>query len=550
MTPRELLEAFETLADAPDGVKRLRELVLHLAVHGKLVSQAPGDGDATIAVADAQNNDSWRISGRERCAAPESERDASTAALPLGWAKCRLGQITQLINGRAYSQPELLDTGTPVIRIQNLNGGERWYYSNLELSERQYCTTGDLLFAWSASFGPYIWDGGRAIYHYHIWKLQLSPAVALRFMFYVLQHTTEAVRDQSHGLAMLHMTKAKMESWPLLLPPLREQHRIVARVDELMGLLDRLEAARAVRDEVRRAARDAALAALRDAEDTEAVEIAWARISGQMDALFNTPEDVVPLRQTILQLAVRARLVPQDPFDEPGSLLAERLAQEKTNLHRGGLGPAPKPLDSIVTAPFSLPPSWTWVRADLACSQIVDCLHRTPPYVETGFPAIRTCDVEPGRILVDRALRVDEPTFREQTQRLLPREGDVLYSREGGRFGIAAVVPQGVVLCLSQRMMQLRCLDSIDPEYFSWFLNSPFGFGQASADVGGSASPHVNISSIRQFLFPLPPEREQRRISGQIKSMMALCEDLEARLSTARELQARFAAAAVHHLDV
>ena len=535
MTPRELIEAFETLADAPDGVKRLRELVLQLAVQGKLL---------------------WREA---------ASRNGDPQKIPTHWTLRKLSELTlDFQNGLATRGGD----GPPVVvlRLADIKKGRisdgPFRHINIPIDEsRKYELFENDILAIRVNgsvdlVGRLIRIDRAAGWAYcdHLIRLRLRTDAILP-EFLVLFGDTHQAREHLSSVTITTagqrtVNQKGLGSLVVPLPPLAEQRRIVARVDELMGLLDRLEAARAVRDEIRRAARDATLAALRDAEDTEAVEIAWARISGQMDALFNTPEDVVPLRQTILQLAVRARLVPQDPFDEPGSLLAERLAQEKTNLHRGGLGPAPKPLDSIVTAPFSLPPSWTWVRADLACSQIVDCLHRTPPYVETGFPAIRTCDVEPGRILVDRALRVDEPTFREQTQRLLPREGDVLYSREGGRFGIAAVVPQGVVLCLSQRMMQLRCLDSIDPEYFSWFLNSPFGFGQASADVGGSASPHVNISSIRQFLFPLPPEREQRRISGQIKSMMALCEDLEARLSTARELQARFAAAAVHHLDV
>jgi type I restriction enzyme S subunit len=110
------------------------------------------------------------------------------------------------------------------------------------LPDRQYCDNGDLLFAWSASFGPYIWAGERAIYHYHIWKVRLSPAISLRFMFYLLGDLTHEVKAQSHGLAMLHMTKAKMESWPILVPPLAEQHRIVAKVDALMALCDTLEA--------------------------------------------------------------------------------------------------------------------------------------------------------------------------------------------------------------------------------------------------------------------------------------------------------------------
>ena len=121
--------------------------------------------------------------------------------------------------------------------------------------------------------------------------------------------------------------------------PLPEQHRIVAKVDALMALLDRLEAARRERETARAALRDSALAALRDAPDAEAVEAAWTRIAERMDDLFTDPADVVPLRQTILQLAVRGKLVPQNPNDEPACVLLERIAAEKARLVQGGKDP-------------------------------------------------------------------------------------------------------------------------------------------------------------------------------------------------------------------
>jgi type I restriction enzyme S subunit len=138
----------------------------------------------------------------------------------------------RLINGRAYSQHELLDEGTPIIRIQNLNGGDRWYFSNLDLPEDKYCSRGDLLFAWSASFGPYIWNGDRSIYHYHIWRIVPFDNIDKQFAFHLLEWITERVKAASHGVAMLHMTKAGMEAWEIPLPPLEEQRRIAAILDQ------------------------------------------------------------------------------------------------------------------------------------------------------------------------------------------------------------------------------------------------------------------------------------------------------------------------------
>lgn len=234
----------DALFIAAEDLDPLRRILLQLAVRGRLVAQNPEDEPAFEQLARVTTDRAWRIEGRVRAIASDPSVGAvgNTRTIPSGWTECQLDDIVQLINGRAYAQPELLDAGTPVIRIQNLNGGTSWYYSNLELPDRQYCTQGDLLFAWSASFGPYIWQGARVIYHYHIWKVQLSPAVSVKFMFYVLGALTDEVRAQSHGLAMLHMTKAKMERWPILLPPLAEQHRIVTKMDSLMAVCDELEA--------------------------------------------------------------------------------------------------------------------------------------------------------------------------------------------------------------------------------------------------------------------------------------------------------------------
>ena len=147
------------------------------------------------------------------------------------WAPCCLGDVLTLINGRAYSQHEMLLKGTPLLRIQNLNGGKNWFYSNLDLPPDKLCRAGDLLYAWSASFGPYVWDGPTAIFHYHIWKVVPSEAIDQRFAYYLLARITADIRRAAHGVAMPHITKGVMEAWPILLPPMEEQRRIVKQLD-------------------------------------------------------------------------------------------------------------------------------------------------------------------------------------------------------------------------------------------------------------------------------------------------------------------------------
>ena len=155
------------------------------------------------------------------------------------WPMVALGKIARLINGRAYKREELLDEGpTPVLRVGNFFSNREWYYSDLELDEDKYCDEGDLLYAWSASFGPRIWEGPRAIFHYHIWKIKTTEAIDKNFLFYLLQANSEKIKSEGHGIAMMHTTKTGMEKREFPLPPLATQQRIVTEIEDEQALVN------------------------------------------------------------------------------------------------------------------------------------------------------------------------------------------------------------------------------------------------------------------------------------------------------------------------
>ena len=245
MNADRLLALFEPISEAPDAIPRLRRFILDLAVRGKLVEQDPEDEPAEEQL--ERIIEAKILYGRKTRANNKKQTDTSGEAdefqLPVGWATAPLADLVTVLNGRAYKQSELLDAGTPVLRVGNLFTSNKWYYSDLELEDDKYCNDGDLIFAWSASFGPFIWNGGRAIYHYHIWKLPLhSPSDLSRdYLYLYLRNKTAEIKTAGHGISMVHMTKEKMEKLEVPLPPLAEQHRIVAKVDELMALCDQLE---------------------------------------------------------------------------------------------------------------------------------------------------------------------------------------------------------------------------------------------------------------------------------------------------------------------
>lgn len=150
--------------------------------------------------------------------------------------RCKLKDFCTVINGRAYSQKELLDKGKyRVLRVGNFFSSDRWYFSDLELPAEKYCNKGDLLFAWACSFGPRIWDGeDRTIFHYHIWKLDIDSAVVdKKYLYYLLKISVESMTAGTHGSVMMHITKSDMENFEFDIPTLEVQKKIAAILSAL-----------------------------------------------------------------------------------------------------------------------------------------------------------------------------------------------------------------------------------------------------------------------------------------------------------------------------
>lgn len=211
----------KNVAEYQDLDQAMRSKLLDLAMRGKLVEQDAGDVISDDMPSTYFAKEKYRI--------------------PSNWRWVILGKIAKFYNGRAYKKNELLDDAslTPVLRVGNLFTNSSWYYSDLKLDKNKYIDKGDLIYAWSASFGPKIWEGPRAIYHYHIWKIQLSRFIDEKFLYYFLLNDKNTVdKTELHGSTMKHITKKNMEMLPIPLPPLAEQRRIVAKLEELFEQLD------------------------------------------------------------------------------------------------------------------------------------------------------------------------------------------------------------------------------------------------------------------------------------------------------------------------
>lgn len=174
---------------------------------------------------------------------PNVEMDATEEdwinRLPASWGKAKLKYYIHLVNGRAYSQPELLSEGKyKVLRVGNFFTNDTWYYSNIELEEDKYCNNGDLLYAWSASFGPYIWNQDKTIYHYHIWKVCYKECMDKMYVYYLLKAITNFKLGDIHGSTMVHITMESMNNSVIPIPSFDEQKDIATFLDKKCASID------------------------------------------------------------------------------------------------------------------------------------------------------------------------------------------------------------------------------------------------------------------------------------------------------------------------
>lgn len=557
MTPRELLDAFDVLADAPDGIKRLRELVLSLAVRGKLVPSGK---------AKETGHELFRRITAMR-SATEGKKPPRTSVqpedipweTPSSWKWVRFGEIFSCRLGKMLDKAKNSGDLHPYLRNANVRWGSFDLDNILEMRLEAHqlrdasVRHGDLVICEGGEPGrSAVWKDDEPIVIQKALHRARPILVSPDFYQIHLKADSNSGRLASlfTGATIKHLTGKSLNAYIVALPPLSEQKRIVARVDELMALLDQLEAARDECEDARRIARDAALTALQDAPDVEAAEIAWSRISAQMDQLFTTPEDVGPLRQAVLQLAVRGRLVPQDPSDEPAMELLDRVSKVRGRESNGTSLQFRKEVQS-----FELPTGWIRVRLDEVCEFGVGVTkgRKISDRETRRLPYLRVANVQQGHFDLSTMKEIDVPT--NEVARRIIKPGDVLLT-EGGdwdKLGRSAVWEGAISECVHQNhIFKARPLSrDISSYWISAYTNSPDGrsyFQSCAKKTTNLAS--INKVQLRNTPLPLPPAAEQIRIMAKVDELMALCEDLEAALTKARDLQGNFSSAAVHDLDI
>lgn len=540
------------------GIEKLRALILELAVRGKLVPQNPNDEPASILLKGIATENGGSI---RRGPSRKAEHRLSTGVeeqpyeLPTGWVWTRLQETAEVIRGVSYSKSDA-SNAEEVGKIPLLRGGniqKKLEFTDLvyvpveKVNERQFVRPGDMVIAMSSGSAGLVGKAAQFTENMSITfgafcgvvrpcSEKLEPY--FRFFFETPFYRSQTTHG-GKGIGIQNLNKSALETLLLPLPPLAEQQRIVTKVDELMALCDTLQAETSDAVEAHQVLVEQLLATLSDSQDAKELTRNWAWIEEHFDILFTTEDSVDQLKQTILQLAVMGKLVPQDPNDEPASELLKRVKAEKARLIADGKIKKSKSLPPVDEheEQFDLPAGWEWVRFEdcvdpeftISYGVLVPGEHQ-----DDGVPFVRIADlsiIHPPE-LPEKSISSE---IDAQYARTRLNGGEILMGVVGsiGKLGVAPESWRGANI--ARAICRIVPSQFFDKAYLLWLLQSDFMQSNFRDDIRVLAQPTLNIKLIRLATTPVPPLLEQKLIVKKLDELMTLCDALKSNLSRSND---------------
>ncbi|EBY9902339.1 TPA: restriction endonuclease subunit S [Salmonella enterica subsp. enterica serovar Kottbus] len=527
------------------GIKKLRELILELAVRGKLVPQDPNDEPASvllkrIAAEKAELVKQGKI--KKQKPLPEISEEEKPFELPMGWEWTRLGSISNY-GFCDKAEPEDVTPETWILELEDIEKVTSKLINKVTFAERPFKSSknrfsqGDVLYG---KLRPYL-DKVIVANEPGVCTTEIIPITSYgniypEFLRLLLKAPNFIIyaNSSTHGMNLPRLGTEKAQQAVIELAPIQEQLRIVSRVDKLMSLCDQLEQHSLTSLDAHQQLVETLLTTLTDSQNADELAENWARISEHFDTLFTTEASIAALKQTILQLAVMGKLVPQDPNDEPASELLKRITQEKAQLVKDGKMKKQKPLPPISDEekPFELPIGWEWCRLG-ECINLISGQHLKPDEYEEEchgemLPYI-TGPAEFGLI---------SPTYSKYTneKRAIAAKGDILITCKGAGLGKLNVADTNIAI--SRQLMAINVI-RMNSEYLKIILDSMYGYFQSKGV--GIAIPGISREDVMEPLIMLPPFEEQKRIMENLYKLNFLIEDIKFRIKSAQQTQLHLA---------
>ncbi len=531
------------------GIKKLRELILELAVRGKLVPQDASDEPASVLlekIAEERSQLSEDKKIKKQKPLPVITDEAKPFELPLGWEWARLQTIIQISSGNGLTSTQMNKSGkVPVYGGNGVTG----YHDTPNVNKRTLVIGRVGFYCGSVHLTPEkAWVTDNAFI-----TTFAEKNIDIDYLSWLLKATN--LNENDSATAQPVISGRKLYPIVICLPPLAEQYRIVAKVDELMALCDQLEQQTEQSLTAQQTLVEVLLASLTsdistDDDNKEEFQTSWQRIAEHFDVLFTTEASIEQLKQTILQLAVMGKLVPQNPNDEPASVLLEKIAEEKAQLIADKKIKKQKPLPAITDeeTPFELPTGWEWAKLGNALNKITDGTHHSPINGDSGeYLYISAKNIKNNGVQLSNATYITKEMHDEIYSRCDPEYGDILYIKDGATTGIVTINDIDEPFSMLSSVALLKCPAGILNRYLLLSLRSPFFYKEMRAGMSGVAITRVTLKKLNVASFPLPPLAEQHRIVAKVDELMALCEQLKARLADAQTTQLHLADAVVEN---
>lgn len=421
--------------------------------------------------------------------------------LPDGWIECSIGEI--LLTKKGKKPLSTIDENrigyVPYFLIDEMEGKPiRAYTNDPKVS---IIDESDVLLVWDGSIGK-CGSGMKGAIGSTFVGLKPLDSIPTKFLEYTIKQQNNFIKETSTGTGLQHINKDFFEICKIPLPPLSEQHRIVAKLDTIMQ-----------------------------------------KIESNKLRLDKIPKLLKRFRQSVLVAALSGKLTEEwrSTNKKTKSNIEELINIRKKNHFEIGKRQkllnktVPKITDFKLLENNNLAYNWLPISVESATTFIIDCLHSTPKFTETGNLCIDTTCIEPFKILYNYARKVTTDSFIERTSRMSPEKGDILFSREG-TIGTAVLYNSEYPICLGQRMMMFRFADFVSPKYAELYMGSYYFRTLFTPFISGTSAQHLNIGDIRQLEFVLPPLEEQKEIVRKVEHLFAFADKIEARYTKAKAM--------------
>ena len=492
------------------NAQQLRNSILQQAIQGKLVPQDPNDEPASVLLQRIRKEKERLVKEgklkKKDLECKPREEDEIPFEIPKGWVWCRLGEVFQTVSGTTpqSNNPEYYKDGTiNWVRTTDLNNGvlenteikiteKALMDCNLKiLPEDSVCVA---LYGGAGTIGKNAILRFRTTINQSVCALLPNNNCEMVYLLYYLQWQRPRWMDYASGSRKdPNINQIIVKDCLFPLPPLAEQRRIVAKVEELMPLVERYGKAQQALDQLN--------------------ESLPAR-----------------LRQSILQEAIQGRLVPQDPKEEPASELLKRIRKEKEQLVKEGKLKK-KNLEETPIAedekPFEIPESWEFARFKDVTWLITDGTHSTPKYVENGVPFISVKNMSNGSLVFDNCKYISKAEHEELIKRCHPIKGDLLLSKVG-TTGVPAIIDVDIEFSLFVSVALIKFSpDFIDPKYLVYQIKSPFVQEQVKEHTRGVGNKNWVINDIAETILVFPPLSEQKRIVAKVEELFGILKEVK-----------------------